>query len=127
MNKKIIQTNNAPEAIGPYSQGVISNGFLFTAGQIPLNPNTMQLVEGGIEDQATQVLENLKAILQSENLNFSHVVKTTIYLKDLNDFQAVNTAYSKYFTKPYPARSTLQVAKLPLDARVEIEVIATLQ
>ena len=124
MDKKIIKTNEAPQAIGPYSQGIVSGGFLFSAGQIPLNPTTMKLVEGGIEAHTKQVLENLKAVLSAQNLDFTHVVKTTVYLKDLTDFQKVNTIYAEYFDKSQPARSTIQVAKLPMDALIEIDLIA---
>lgn len=124
MDKKIIETKDAPQAIGPYSQGIVSGGFLFSAGQIPLDPSTMKLVEGGIETQTKQVLENLKAVLSAQNIDFTHVVKTTVYLKDLNDFQKVNTIYAKYFDKGQPARSTVQVAKLPMDALIEIDFIA---
>ncbi len=124
MDKKIVETSEAPKAIGPYSQAIVSGGFLFSAGQIPLDPVTMQLVERDIRVQTERVLENLKAVLKAENLDFSKVVKTTIYLKDLNDFQAVNEIYSKYFGDFKPARSTVQVAKLPLDSLIEIELIA---
>ncbi len=126
MDKKIVSSNNAPKAIGPYSQAIVAGGFLFSAGQIPLDPVSMTIVEGGIEQQTRRVLENLKAVLSAENLTFNNVVKTSIYLKDLNDYQAVNTIYSEYFGESKPARSTLQVAKIPLDAMVEIEVIAKL-
>ena len=124
MDRKIVEANDAPKAIGPYSQAVVSGGFLFTAGQIPLDPATMKIVDGGIEAQATQVLMNLKAILSAEGLDFGNVVKTTMYLKDLDDFQAVNGIYTQFFGDSKPARSTLQVAKIPLDSLVEIEVIA---
>ncbi len=124
MDKKIVETSQAPKAIGPYSQAIVSGGFLFSAGQIPLDPATMQLVEGDIKVQTQRVLENLKAVLEAESLDFSKVIKTTIYLKDLNDFQAVNEIYSKYFGDFKPARSTVQVAKLPLDSLIEIELIA---
>ncbi|GMT50253.1 MAG: endoribonuclease [bacterium] len=124
MDKKIVETSQAPKAIGPYSQAIVSGGFLFSAGQIPLDPATMKLVEGDVKVQAQRVLENLKAVLEAENLDFSKVIKTTIYLKDLNDFQAVNEIYSKYFGSFKPARSTVQVAKLPLDSLIEVDLIA---
>ena len=120
----IIRTDNAPRAIGPYSQGIIANGFLFTAGQIPLDPKTMEMVEGGIEEQTKRVLKNLEAILKSAGADKKNVIKTTVFLKDLNDFQEMNKVYEVFFENHKPARSTLQVAKLPKDALVEIECIA---
>ncbi len=126
MDKKIINTENAPQAIGPYSQAIVSGGFLFTAGQIPLDPVTMQLVEADIEKQTTRVLDNIKAVLAAENIDLTHIVKTTIYLKDLADFQKVNAIYEDYFGDSKPARSTVQVAKLPMDSLIEIEVIASI-
>lgn len=120
----IIATKYAPEAIGPYSQGIIVNGFLFTAGQIPLDPATMELVEGGIEEQTERVLKNLEAILKEAGADKEDVVKTTVFLKDLLDFQGLNRVYEKFFEGHKPARSTVQVAKLPKDALVEIECIA---
>ncbi|MDH4128623.1 MAG: RidA family protein [Spirochaetota bacterium] len=126
MKNKIVKTNNAPQAIGPYSQAVISGGFLFSAGQIPLDPHTMKLVEGGIEEQTKRVLDNLKGILTAEKLDFSSVIKTTIYLIDLNHFKTVNTIYTEHFGENKPARSTIQVAKLPMDALIEIEIIASI-
>lgn len=127
MDKKIVHSDDAPAAIGPYSQAIISNGFLFAAGQIPLDPKTMKIVDGGIEEQCKRVLENIKAVLASESLNFNNVVKTTIFLKDLDDFQAVNGIYTEYFGEAKPARSTIQVAKLPLDSMVEIEIVARVE
>lgn len=121
--KKELSTSNAPKAIGPYSQGVIFNNLIFTSGQIPLNPENMQMVEG-IENQAIRVFENIKAILESSNSNMDKVIKTTIFLKNLKDFDVVNAIYEKYFNKPYPARSCVEVAKLPKDALIEVEVIA---
>lgn len=121
--KKELSTSNAPKAIGPYSQGVIFNNLIFTSGQIPLNPENMQMVEG-IENQAIRVFENIKAILESSNSNMDKVIKTTIFLKNLKDFDVVNSIYEKYFNKPYPARSCVEVAKLPKDALIEVEVIA---
>lgn len=121
--KKELSTSNAPKAIGPYSQGIIFNNLIFTSGQIPLNPENMQMVEG-IENQAIRVFENIKAILESSNSNMDKVIKTTIFLKNLKDFDVVNAIYEKYFNKPYPARSCVEVAKLPKDALIEVEVIA---
>lgn len=123
--KKIVSTSEAPAAVGAYSQGVRVGQLLFTAGQIPLDPKTGQLVDGDISAQARRVMENLRAILAAENLNFNNVVKTTIFLADINDFQKVNEVYSTYFTSAPPARSTFAVAALPKGARVEIECIAS--
>ena len=122
--KKIVSTNEAPAAIGPYSQAVHSGGMLFSAGQIALDPRTGQLVSGGIADQTRRVLENLSAILNAAHLSFDHVMKTTIFLSDMNDFQMVNEIYATYFRESPPARSTVGVASLPKGAKVEIEVIA---
>jgi 2-iminobutanoate/2-iminopropanoate deaminase len=121
--KTIVFTDNAPKAIGPYSQAVKANGLLFISGQLPVNPVSGDMPEG-IEAQSRQSLENLKAILMAEGLAFSDVVKTTVFLKDMNDFAAMNTVYSTYFTANAPARACVQVAKLPKDAMVEIELIA---
>jgi len=123
--KKAIVTNHAPKPIGPYSQAVRANGFLFAA-QIALHPNTNALVEGDVAKQTERVLENLKAILTHAGLTLSHVVKTTVFLTDMNDFAAMNEIYAKYFPIAAPARSTVQAAGLPKDALVEIEMIATL-
>ncbi len=122
--KKTINSVGAPRAVGPYSQAVKANGFLFTSGQIPLDPVTGELVYGGIVVQTHQVLANLKAILAAEMLSFKDVVKCTVFLSDMNDFQAVNDVYSDYFKESLPARSCIQVAKLPKDATIEIELIA---
>ena len=122
--KTVINTNGAPQAIGPYSQAIKANGFLFVSGQIPLDPVTGQIVYGGVEAQTYQVLNNLKAILAHEGLTCDHVVKTTVFLKDMEDFVAVNKIYAEYFTKEAPARACVQVAKLPRDVSVEIEAIA---
>lgn len=123
--KDIIVTDKAPKPIGPYSQAIRANGFLFTA-QIALDPNTNTFLEGDVAQQTERVLENLKAILTHAGLTLSHVVKTTVFLKDMNDFAAMNEVYAKYFTSAPPARSTVQVSKLPKDALVEIEAIASL-
>ena len=122
----VIHSAGAPAAVGPYSQAVRSGGFLFTSGQIPLDPATGRLVEGSIEVQTRRVLENLRAVLEAGGASFSDVVKTTIYLTNLADFATVNGIYASFFPSAPPARSTVQVAALPLGARVEIEMIAEL-
>ncbi|MDR1603192.1 MAG: RidA family protein [Gracilibacteraceae bacterium] len=122
--KKIVNTDLAPKAIGPYSQAVKANGFLFVSGQIPLDPSTGEIVSGGIESQTKQVLNNVKAILASERLTCQDVVKASIFLKSLDDFDAVNNTYAQYFPAEPPARACVQAAKLPRDVGVEIEVIA---
>jgi 2-iminobutanoate/2-iminopropanoate deaminase len=122
--KKIISTSEAPGAIGPYSQAVRSGSFLFCSGQIPLDPKSGQIVPGDIAIQTRRVLDNIAAILKAEGLTFDHVVKTTIFLTNLGDFQTVNEIYGSYFKQDPPARSTVEVAALPKGANVEIEVIA---
>lgn len=122
--KKIISTPDAPAAIGPYSQAVRVGSTLYCAGQIPLDPKTGQIVAGDITDQTKRVMQNITAVLQAAGLSFDHVVKTTIFLTDFADFQTVNEIYGSVFKKDPPARSTVQVAALPKNARVEIEVIA---
>jgi 2-iminobutanoate/2-iminopropanoate deaminase len=124
--KTIVNTEQAPQPIGPYSQGVIANGFLFVAGQVGADPRTRQLVSGGLEAEATQVMENIGAILKAAHLDFGQVVKTTIYLKDISQFARVNELYGKYFTSGPPARETVQVANLPGNASIEISVVAAL-
>jgi 2-iminobutanoate/2-iminopropanoate deaminase len=124
MSKQNVSTEQAPAAIGPYSQGIVAGGFLFLSGQTPLDPNTGVLVEGSVEEQAARVLENLGAVLAAAGLGFENVVKTTVFLRDMADFAVVNGVYATYFPQPYPARSTIAVAGLPKDARVEIEAIA---
>jgi 2-iminobutanoate/2-iminopropanoate deaminase len=127
--KTAISTPHAPAAIGPYSQAVRIGDFLYTSGQISLDPASGQLVSGGIAEQTTQVLENLKAILEAAGTDLSQVIKTVVFLKDMNDFVAMNTVYAKYLAPQGvvpPARSTVEVARLPKDALVEIEVIARL-
>ena len=119
-----VSTAGAPKAIGPYSQGVIANGFLFTAGQVALDPDTGELVPGGITEQTTRALENLRAILKQAGSDFSQVVKTTVFLVDMADFTPMNEIYARVFGQHRPARSTVAVAALPRGARVEIEVIA---
>jgi len=122
--KEIVSTENAPKAIGPYSQAVRWNGLVFCSGQIPLHPSTGQLVEGGIEEQTVRVLENLKAVLEAAGASFESVLKTTIFVKDLGDFAKVNEVYSRYFPVNPPARATVEAARLPRDVKVEIEAIA---
>ena len=122
--KQVINTNKAPGAIGPYSQAIKANGFLFVSGQLPVVPATGQFAEGGVSGQTRQSLENVKAILAAAGCTLDDVVKTTVFIKDMNDFGAVNTAYAEYFTQDCPARACFEVARLPKDALVEIEVIA---
>jgi len=122
--KKIVYTKNAPEPIGPYSQGISSGSYLFTAGQIPVNPTTGELVQGDITLQTRQVLSNIRAILEAAGLSLNSVVKTTVFLKDMNEFAAMNEVYAEFFNDAKPARSTVQVSRLPRDAGVEIEVTA---
>jgi len=122
--KKIISTPDAPAALGPYSQAVRVGSTVYCAGQIPLDPKTGEIVSGGIEVQTRRVLDNLTAVLKAEELAFGNIVKTTIFLMDLGDFQKVNEVYGSYFKQQPPARSTVQVAALPKGARVEIEAIA---
>ncbi|MGZ3524098.1 MAG: RidA family protein [Thermodesulfobacteriota bacterium] len=124
MEKKVIQTAMAPKAIGPYSQAIQAGGFLFLSGQIPLDPKTGELVKGDIRRQTGQVLENIKGVLDSEKLEMKDVVKVTIFLKDIENFNQVNEVYATYFPSSPPARSTVEVAKLPRDAEIEIEAIA---
>ena len=124
MPRKTVQTSKAPKAIGPYSQAVVANGFLFTSGQIGLDPETGLIVEGGVEKEAVRALDNLGAVLEAGGASFATVVKTTIFLKSMSDFQAVNQIYTTYAGKEPPARSTVEVAGLPKGALVEIEAIA---
>ena len=123
MEKKVICTDKAPKAIGPYSQAVSAGDLLFVSGQIPVCPETGEVADG-IEDQTRQVMENFKAVLAEAGMDFSNVVKTTIYLDNMHDFMAVNQVYGSYFKGAFPARATVQVGKLPLCVRVEIEGIA---
>ena len=122
--RKTVSTGEAPAAIGPYSQAVSSGGFLFCSGQIPLDPATGKMVEGGIEAQTERVLKNLEAVLSAGGSTLASVVKTTVYLADLADFPAMNAVYGKFFGQAPPARATVQVAKLPAGARVEIDAVA---
>ncbi len=121
---KTIAVDDAPKAIGPYSRGILAGGFLFSAGQIPLDPKTGKLVEGDIADMTNRVLDNLEAVLRGAGCRLLDVVKTTVFLAELGDFAAMNEVYAKRFGDHRPARSTVQVAKLPAGARVEIEVVA---
>ena len=120
-----VSTDKAPQAIGPYSQAVISQGFVFLSGQIALDPATGQVVEGGIEEQTVRVLENLKAVLEASQSSLERVVKTTVYLKDMGEFARMNAIYARYFPANQPARATVEAARLPRDARVEIDCIAS--
>ncbi|MBI90228.1 MAG: reactive intermediate/imine deaminase [Candidatus Marinimicrobia bacterium] len=125
--KKIIKTKKAPEAIGPYNQAVSVNGFLFTAGQIGINPSTGHLVEGGAEKEIVRVMQNLDAILDSEGMDKTHITKLTVYVTDLSNFNIVNNAFKNYFgDADFPARSTVEVSALPLGALVEVDCIAFL-
>ena len=124
--KELITAAGAAKAIGPYSPGLKIGNLLFLSGSIPLDPVTGQLVEGGIKEQTIRVMENIKALLAAAGADFSKVARTTVFMVDLGDFAAMNEIYSSYFTAPYPARSTVQVVKLPRDVRVEIDVIAVL-
>ena len=123
-----VQTDKAPAAIGPYSQAVVANGLVFTAGQVAINPATHKLIEGGIEEQTRQVLDNLRAVLEAAGASLQGVVKTTVFLTYMGNFAAMNAVYGQYFsTEPPPARSTIQVADLPLGAMIEIECVAALE
>ena len=122
--KEIVQTENAPQAIGPYSQAVKVNGLVFASGQIPIDPGTGQFVEGGIEEQTRQVLKNLSAVLHAAGSGLDRVVKTTVFLADMQEFAAMNEVYGQFFAQEPPARATVEAARLPRDARVEIEAIA---
>jgi 2-iminobutanoate/2-iminopropanoate deaminase len=122
--KEIIVTDSGPKAIGPYSQAVRANGFIFVSGQIALDPCTQELVAGDITQQTERVIENLKGILRAAGSSLDKVVRTTVFLADMNEFGPMNQAYGKYFAQNFPARSTVQAARLPRDVRVEIDVIA---
>lgn len=124
MGKEIVSTDNAPAAVGPYSQGVIANGMVFTAGQVPLVPGTKSFVEGGIREQTRQSLENVKGVLEAAGTSLDKVIKVTVFLQSMDDFAAMNEVYATYFIENPPARSAVEVAKLPLGAMVEIEAIA---
>lgn len=125
--KDIVLTDRGPKPIGPYSQAVKSNGFVFVSGQIALDPKTAEFVGTDVRSQTERVMENLKGILEAAGTSLGHVVKTTVYLKDMNDFSSMNEVYAKYFTASPPARSTVEAARLPKDALVEIDLIAFLR
>ena len=125
--KKVIATSEAPQAVGPYSQAVAVGSLLFAAGQIPLDPATGELIDGDVAAQTAQVLQNVAGVLRANGMTFANVVKSTVFMVDLANFAAMNAVYSQYFTEPFPARSTIQVAALPKGAQVEIEVIASLE
>ena len=125
MSQQIIATDQAPKAIGPYSQAIVHNGVAYLSGQIPLDPATMQIVEGDIAAQTERVLENLKAVLAACGSSLDRVLKTTVFMKDMNEFAKMNEVYSRYFTANTPARATVEAARLPRDARVEIDCIAS--
>jgi 2-iminobutanoate/2-iminopropanoate deaminase len=127
MTREAVQTDNAPKAIGPYEQAIKANGFLYTAGQIPIDPKTGNFVEGGIAAQTRQVLENLKAILEAGGSSLDRVVKATVFLKNMADFAAVNEVYGQYLGRVKPARSTVAVAELPRGALIEIDFVALAQ
>jgi len=122
--KKEIKTDKAPQAIGPYSQAILANGFVFCSGQIPIVPETNALLTGSIEDQTRLVLKNVAAVLDAAGCSLDDVVKTTVFLQDMNDFAAMNKVYAEAFKAPFPARATVQAARLPRDVKVEIEVVA---
>lgn len=124
MRPQAISPSGAPKAVGPYSHGIRIGDFLFCSGQIPLDPGSGTLIEGGIEKQTERVLENVKILLADQGLDFSNVVKTTVFMMNLGEFAAMNAVYSRYFKPPFPARSTVQVAGLPKGALVEIEIVA---
>ncbi len=124
MNINVVSTEKAPAAIGPYSQALIAGSFIYTSGQIPINPETGEIVKGDIAQQTKQVMENLKAVLEAAGSDLGSVIKTTVFIKNMNDFQTVNSIYNEYFKKPFPARSCVEVARLPKDVGIEIEVIA---
>ena len=124
--KKIVSTEKAPKAIGPYSQAIRTENLVFTAGQVGFNPATMEIVEGGIEAQTRQVITNLKHVLEAANAGLNYVVKTTVFLQDMNDFSVMNAVYAEFFPENPPARSTIAVAGLPKGALVEIECVALL-
>jgi 2-iminobutanoate/2-iminopropanoate deaminase len=122
--RRIVKTGGAPGAIGPYSQAVVAGGFVYTSGQVGFDPATGQFVEGGVREQTAQVLRNLSEVLEAAGSSLSRVVKTTVFLADMDDFAAMNEVYATFFAEEPPARSTVQAARLPRDARVEIDVIA---
>jgi len=126
MQKKVVVAENAPKTIGPYSAGVKFGDFVYTAGQLGINPKTGAFVEGGIETEPRQALKTLKAVLEAAGSSLDKVIKTTVFLRDMNEFSVMNGVYAEYFIEDFPARSAVQVARLPLDAAVEIEAVATI-
>ena len=124
MNREIVNTDLAPKAIGPYSQAVISNGFVYTAGQIPMNPKTGKVEASDLEGQVRQVLDNLSAVLEAANSSLKEIIKLTVFMVDLNDFAILNNVFKEYFPEDPPARSAVQVSRLPKDVLVEIEAVA---
>lgn len=127
MDKKIIETSEAPKPVGPYSQAVQSGGFLFCSGQIAIDPKTDQVLQVDVATQTKQVMQNIKAVLAANDLTFDHVIKTTIYLTSMKDFATVNDIYKNYFTSKFPARSTVEVSGLPKGVNVEVEVLASVR
>lgn len=125
--KKVIATTEAPKAVGPYSQAVAVGNLLFAAGQIPLDPATGELIDGDVSAQTDRVLQNVAGVLRANGMTFANVVKSTVFMVDLANFAAMNAVYSQYFSEPFPARSTIQVAGLPKGAQVEIEVVAAFE
>ena len=125
--KSIISTDKAPQAIGPYSQAIEFNGMIYTSGMIPINPTDGSLVTGTVEEQAEQALKNLKALVEESGSSMEQVIKTTVFIKDMNDFAKINDVYARYFTHNYPARSCVEVARLPKDVLIEIEAVAIKQ
>ncbi len=123
--KNVVVTDRGPKPIGPYSQAIKANGFIYLSGQVALDPKSGELVGSDIRKQTERVLENIKGILEAAGANLHHVIKTTVFLKDMNDFSGMNETYARYFTAAPPARSTVQVSRLPKDALVEVEVIAS--
>lgn len=126
MKKEMISTDKAPKAIGPYSQAVKANGLIFVSGQIPIDPNTNDVIKGTIAEQTRQVLKNIGSILDAAGSNFQHVIKTTVYLIDLKEFGDMNQVYGEFFTAPFPARATVAVSSLPKGADIEIDAVAVL-
>jgi 2-iminobutanoate/2-iminopropanoate deaminase len=125
ISKKVISTDKAPAAIGPYSQAIDTGVFIYTSGQIPVDPSSGVVVQGGIEEQTKQVFENLRNVLEAAGSGLDQIVKTTVFLKDMGDFAKVNEIYATYFTTPYPARSCVEVAALPKGVMIEVEAVAT--
>jgi 2-iminobutanoate/2-iminopropanoate deaminase len=124
MQKQVVVAENAPKAIGPYSAGIKIGNFVYTAGQLGIDPATGDFIEGGVEAETRQALQNLKAVLDAAGTSLENVIKTTVFLRDMNDFAAMNAVYAQFFTANYPARSAVQVARLPKDGAVEIEAVA---